>query len=487
MQRRLSKSDTAAGKRTQMRFEWEGFRKVDDATLDAAIAAFESGDGGNYATPEDRINAEPDLETRQMALRVFNSEAGAQNAAEERARVKAVDGFYATMDSFSAEDLQATTWDNFLSQAERDILGGDVTGLRNWFLAKKAGDDIKDEDPIVQPLLDNAAGVNGPTGQDTFMKADLSRSRASMSDRTYYELLETQRTMKANTVAGAVVATPSALTPTITNVDSAIKSVMGPEAFKNMDAAAASRLRTAVMLGLQKRGANIPADKFEGWNDLELRTEVEIQSTNVTVNDGARGPLNDQTVPLYQLAAELEASDALGGDLISSAAANGGGGLSVGGYVISPAALTAAQDQYLVQNYPNPARRKNATVYADDLLYFMFGELISDDRILLGTDTMANMSMDAALAADVAQASRAQRDAQLNSTNLANANAADAAAAAAAEGATAEPAVEPSPSGGASVRRRPRPAAGETQAEADQRQLDEARGVGITGRSTTGN
>ena len=410
MQRRLSASTTVEGKREGMRNEWEGFRSVPDSQLDAAIAAFESGDGGNYATPEDRIAAEPDMETRQLAQRLFNAEAGAQNAAEERERVKAVDGFYATMDSMSAEDLAGVTWDQMLNQTERDILGSDVVGLRNWFLAKKAGEDIKDEDPIVQPMLDNAAGVNGPTGQAEFMKADLSRSRASMSDRTYYELLETQRTMKANTVSGAVVATPSALTPTITSVDSAIKSVMGQDAFKKLDATAASRLRTSVMIGLQKRGATIPADKFEGWSDLELITEVQIQSTNVKVNDGARGPLNDQTVPLYQLAAELEASDALGTDLIASAMANGGGGLSVGGYVISPEELTAARDQYLVQTYPSAQLRSLATVYADDLLYFMFGELIQDERILLGIDGMASQGQAAALAPGLAASALATEE-----------------------------------------------------------------------------
>lgn len=43
--RRLSGAQSPAAKRAAMRAEWEGFKNVDDATLDAAIARFETGGG----------------------------------------------------------------------------------------------------------------------------------------------------------------------------------------------------------------------------------------------------------------------------------------------------------------------------------------------------------------------------------------------------------------------------------------------------------
>jgi len=43
--RRLAAASTPAGKRAQLRAEWEGFKNVSDSALDAAIAQFENGGG----------------------------------------------------------------------------------------------------------------------------------------------------------------------------------------------------------------------------------------------------------------------------------------------------------------------------------------------------------------------------------------------------------------------------------------------------------
>ena len=484
MQRRLSKSDTAAGKRTQMRFEWEGFRKVDDATLDAAIAAFESGDGGNYGTPEDRIAAEPDMETRQLAQRLFNAEASSARASEERERTAAVDGFYATLDSMSAADLASTSWDQMLSQTERDILGSDVTGLRNWYLAKKGGEKIETDFAVVNDMMDNAAGINGKTAQMDFMNMNLNTQRAVLSDQTYNDLRETQRVMQAADQDDDLPDITDA-TPTMSQVSSMVDSKLQETGFKPNDADSqvyGTRLSRQVMSSLQQKALKMKG--FKGWTDLDILNEIELQSVRITVDDGFGG-LKDQTnIPLFQIGIDLKNENATADDLINAAR---DGTVTVGEYVLSAAGMADAKEKYLREN---PAFED---VYADDLIEYVYGQLRQNPAALMGVTSLADQVEADALADGVARADAAGRAAQAAATNSAAAKAADAAAAeeaAAAEAAAtadkpADPAQDPAP--GASVRRRTAPKTeAQLQAEADQRQIDEARGARVTG-GTTGN
>lgn len=50
--RRLASAGSPVAKRAAMRAEWEGFKHVDDATLDGAIARFEAGSAVPVAAPE---------------------------------------------------------------------------------------------------------------------------------------------------------------------------------------------------------------------------------------------------------------------------------------------------------------------------------------------------------------------------------------------------------------------------------------------------
>ena len=442
MQRRLSASTTVEGKREGLRNEWEGFRSVPDSQLDAAIAAFESGDGGNYATPEDRIAAEPDMETRQLAQRLFNAEASSARAAEERERTAAVDGYYSTLDSMSAEDLAATTWDQMLSQTERDILGSDVTGLRNYYLAKKGGEKIETDYAVANDMMDNAAGVNGKEAQLEFMNMNLNTQRAVLSDQTYNDLRETQRVMQ---VAAQDPDLPDITdaTPTMSQVSSMVDSKLQETGFKPNDADSqvyGTRLSRQVMSSLQQKALKMKG--FKGWTDLDILNEIELQSVRITVDDGFGG-LKDQTnIPLFQIGIDLKNENATADDLINAAR---DGTVTVGEYVLSAQGMADAKEKYLREN---PAFED---VYADDLIEYVYGQLRQNPAALMGVTSLADQVEADALSGSVTRANDARDAQRAAQTALDTAQAEDAAAAAAA--APPVPDAPPAPSGGASVRR----------------------------------
>ena len=442
MQRRLSASTTVEGKREGMRNEWEGFRSVPDSQLDAAIAAFESGDGGNYGTPEERIAAEPDMETRQLAQRLFNSEAGAQEAAKSRERAATLDKFFATMDSFTAEDLLGTTWNDMLSQADRDILGTDVARLRNFYNDKRGGDPIITDYNLVNDMMDNATGINGKEAQLEFMNMNLSEGRASMSDQVYNELRETQRVMQ---VAAQDPDLPDIIdaTPTMSQVSSMVDSKLQETGFKPNDADSqvyGTRLSRQVMSSLQQKALKMKG--FKGWTDLDILNEIELQSVRITVDDGFGG-LKDQTnIPLFQIGIDLKNENATADDLINAAR---DGTVTVGEYVLSAQGMADAKEKYLREN---PAFED---VYADDLIEYVYGQLRQNPAALMGVTSLADQVEEDALSGSVARANEARDAQRAAQTALDTAQAEDAAAAAAA--APPVPDAPPGPSGGASVRR----------------------------------
>tara|TARA_R110000737_G_scaffold58287_1_gene84246 strand:- start:4350 stop:5924 length:1575 start_codon:yes stop_codon:yes gene_type:complete len=399
MQRRLSASSSAAGKREGMRNEWEGFRNVSDRELDAAIAAFESGGGASYATPEERLNAEQDPERRALARQFYNADAAAGRAAETRARAATIDGFYSTMDSMSSEDLQGTTWDSFLSQEERDLLGSDVTQLRNWYLTKKAGEQVETNFAVVNDMLDNSSGINGPEAQREFMNLNLNTQRALMDDNTYNQMRETQRLMKLADQDPNLPSIQDA-TPTMSQVGSMVDSKLQETGFVPRDADAQeyrTQLSRQVMTSLQQKA--LTRSGFEAWTDLDILNEIDLQSVKVTIDDGRRGMTDQTEVPLFQLAVDLGNEDALADDLINAAST---GKVMVGEYVIDGAGMAAAKERYLAEN---PAFED---VYAEDLIEYVYAELRQDPRALMGVTTLADQAEEAALSGGMDLAAGAQ-------------------------------------------------------------------------------
>jgi len=397
----LAGPKTAAGKRASLRAVWEGFSSAGDAELDAAVASFESGDSNNYATPMDRINAEEDMDVRQMALRKYNAEAAAERAEEERQVAAQIDSFYAIIDSYSSEELKQVKWDNVLTQEERNILGTKVDGLHNWFLKKKSGEEVDTDWNKVNDMLDNSLGVNGVKAQVAFMKMDLTQSRDIMDDQTYNTMREKQRQLN-KTDQDPDLPSLADITPTFDNVMNLSKNKfteLGIKINTEKGAREANKLVTQVMEGMQKKGMNMKG--FEKWTDWDILNEIDMQSVRVSVEDTRSGKGDYEDVPLFQLGAALSKADAMADDLIAAAGSKGGG-VVVGDYVLNAAVLEQAKAMYLDEN------RAFKDVYAEDLIEYVYAKVrVNNPEIMAGINEAAD-----AAAAAVTEKGRAALEAE---------------------------------------------------------------------------